>query len=121
MKKLLLIVFTIFTICAKSQITYTNEDVCQITFKVSLNNQLIDTVEYYFELHNDKLDIHFINTQSSKCNWFLNYNEEYKFVFGYKNSKRSTIIVNTSKNTNKKLYTVNIDYEEYPLRKTIQN
>lgn len=109
MKKLLIILFIGFTSFLQAQ-TYTNENVCLMSFDLYVNNQVIDST-YHFEMHNDKLDIHFVNTTNNKFNCFLEYDEEYKFVFKYKNSNEKIIIVKTSPLIKGKKYIVNLEYE----------
>lgn len=109
MKKLLIILFIGFTSFLQAQ-NYTNENVCQIQFKIYVNNQVIDSI-YHFEMHNDKLDIHFVNTTNNNFNCFLDYNEEYKFVFKYKNSNEKSVIVKTSSETVRKKYIINLEYK----------
>lgn len=108
MKKLLIILFIGFTSFFKAQ-TYTNDDICQISINIYVNNQILDTI-YHFELHNDKLDIHFVNIAESRVNWFLDYGQEYRFVYNYKNNIKY-IIIKTSPQINNKQYIVNFKYE----------
>ncbi len=108
MKKLLIILFIGLTSFLKAQ-TYTNDSVCQIQVNIYVNNQVLDTV-YHFELHNDKLDIHFVNTAESSVNWFLDYGQEYRFIYAY-NNKMKSIIIKTSPKINNKQFIVNFNYE----------
>jgi len=110
MKKLLIILFIGFTSFLQAQVIYENQNVCQISFSIYVNNKVVDTT-YYFEMHNDKLDIHFVNTTNNRFNCFLEYGEEYKFVFKYRNSKKSVVVVQTEPLNRIKNYKINLEYE----------